>query len=170
MGYNGISHTSRSFCQAKTFYFGSVFYLVQPFTTRCLDLLWFLTFKTDYVFLYHLFWNNVLTVLECVITVPEQQKRERAIWLTLLQYLNTVGPRIACKFVQKFLRAIRIRAVRDYYLLVSDPNEFKNRVISRNFTVKSHYLRNFSKHYIGILWYLYRKILQLWHIMHFYKD
>ena len=68
----------------------------------------------------------------------------------------TVGPRIACKFVQKFLRAIRIRTVRDYYLLVSDPNEFKNRVISRNFTVKSHYLRNFSKHYIDILWYIGR--------------
>ena len=63
----------------------------------------------------------------------------------------TVGPRIAYKFVQKFLRAIQIRTVRDYYLLVSDPNEFKNRAISRNFTIKSHYLRNFSKKYILLL-------------------
>ena len=59
--------------------------------------------------------------------------------------LPTVGPRIACKFVPKNHRAIRNRTVRDYYLLVSDPNDFKNRAISRNFTIKSHYLRNFSK-------------------------
>ena len=58
--------------------------------------------------------------------------------------LSTVSPRIVCKFVPKNHRAIRNRAVRDYYLLVSDPNEFKNRAIVRNFTIKSHYLRNFS--------------------------
>ena len=66
--------------------------------------------------------------------------------------LYTVGPRIACKFVPKNHRVIRNRAVWDYYLLVSDLNEFKNRAIARNFTIKSHYLRNFSEEYIFLLW------------------
>ena len=65
---------------------------------------------------------------------------------------TTVSPRIACKFVPKNHRAIRNRAVWDYYLLVSDPNEFKNHAIVRNFTIKSHYLRNFSEEYIFLLW------------------
>ena len=74
--------------------------------------------------------------------------------MSLLQKVqtSTVSPRIACKFVPKHHRAIRNRAVRDYYLLVSDPNEFKNRAIARNFTIKSHYLRNFSEEYIFLLW------------------
>ena len=62
-----------------------------------------------------------------------------------MMYRITASPRIVDKSVHKILRAIRNRTVRDYYVLVSDPNDFKNHVIPRNFTIKSHYLRNFSK-------------------------